>query len=446
MSKILSGRLAAHRPILQVVFASFAGSTIEWYDFSIFSASSALVFNKIFFANFDPLVGLLLSLLTYGIGYVARPAGALIFGHFGDRIGRKPVLIVTFLMMGGATILMGLLPSYASIGTLAPILLALLRIVQGLALGGEYGGAALLVTETCPPQRRGLFSSAALIGLATGSMLGTAVFGLFSLLPTEQFLSWGWRIPFLLSILLVVIGLWLRMRVDETPDFQRVERSKKILRLPIATVLRQDLKRVLLICGARTGETMQYNVTAVFALSYATKYQGVHPAIFLTAISVSSLLSIFVTPFSGAMSDRYGRRPIGRLAGLTAVVFGATFIPLVSSGSDALVMLAVVSMLGISAGIGNSLPSAYFPELFPVEVRYTAISLGYQMGTVVGGLTPAICTLLFMHFGIAAIAGYLVVAGLLVFACFTALPETLAVGQPAQAEMGGQWQESRPQQ
>jgi MHS family shikimate/dehydroshikimate transporter-like MFS transporter len=443
MSNLLSGRLAAHRPILQVVFASLAGSTIEWYDFSIFSASSALVFNKIFFTNFDPMSGLLLSLLTYGIGYVARPAGALIFGHFGDRVGRKPVLIVTFLMMGIATTLMGLLPSYASIGTAAPILLALLRVVQGLALGGEYGGAALLVTETCPPRRRGLFSSAALIGLATGSMLGTAVFGLFSVLPTAQFLSWGWRIPFLLSIFLVAIGLWLRMRVEETPDFKRVERSKKILRVPIVSVLRNDLKRVLLICGARTGETMQYNVTAVFALSYAVKYKDVHPAIFLTAISVSSLLAIFITPFSGAMSDKFGRRPIGRLAGLTAVVFGATFIPMISTGSSAWIMLGVISMLGISAGIGNSLPSAYFPELFPIEVRYTAISLGYQMGTVVGGLTPAICTVLFMHFGITAIAGYLVVAGLLVFACFTALPETLTAGESIPTEIGGRWQESQ---
>ena len=433
MSNNMRSRFTDQHPILKVVFASFAGSTIEWYDFSIFSASSALVFNKIFFANFDPVVGLLLSLLTYAVGYIVRPVGGIIFGHFGDRIGRKPVLIVTFVMMGGATIMMGLLPTYAAIGTWAPVMLASLRIVQGLALGGEYGGAALLVSETSPPQHRGFFSSAALIGLAAGSMLGTAVFGLFSSLPVAQFLSWGWRVPYLLSMLLVVVGLWIRMRVDETPDFKRAERAQKVQRVPLLQVLRNDLKRVLLICGARTGQTVQYNVVAVFALGYATKYRGVHSTVFLTAISVSAFLSIFVIPASGALSDRIGRRPVGRLAGLASIVFGAVFIPLISTGSDWLVMLAVISMLGVSAGLGNALPSAYFPELFKTEVRYTAVSLGYQMGTVIGGLTPAICTVLFMYFGVAAIAVYTVAAGLLVLVCFTLLPETLTLESSSKA-------------
>jgi MHS family shikimate/dehydroshikimate transporter-like MFS transporter len=436
MSKLNSEGLVASRPILRVIFASFAGSTIEWYDFSIFSASSALVFNKIFFANFDPIVGLLLSLLTYAIGFIARPAGAIIFGHFGDRIGRKPVLIVTFLIMGGATILIGLLPSYASIGTLSPILLATLRLLQGIALGGEYGGAALLVSESCPPERRGLFSSAGLVGLSAGSMLGTAVFGLFALLPTDQFLSWGWRIPFLLSVFLVVIGLWIRMRVDETPDFKRIESNNKIVRVPIAQVLRHDLKRVVLVCISRAGETMQYNVTAVFALSYATRFLHVRPSIYLTAISFSSLLSIFILPLCGHLSDKIGRRPVGLMAGLTSVIFGAAFIPLISAGSDMLVILAVVLMIGVAAGFGNALPSAYFPELFPAEVRYTAISLGYQMGTVAGGLTPAICTVLFMHFGIKAIMAYYVGAGVLVLIAYVLLPETLVTARRAVAPRG----------
>ncbi|WP_180970568.1 MFS transporter [Burkholderia sp. WAC0059] len=418
-------RSAEMRSLLHVVFASFAGSTIEWYDFSVFSASSALVFNRIFFANFSPLVGLLLSLLTYAVGYVVRPLGGVVFGHFGDRIGRKPVLIVTFLMMGSATILMGLLPTYATIGVAAPLLLAALRIVQGLALGGEYGGAALLVTENCPPNRRGLFSSSALIGLAAGSMLGTAVFGVFSALPRAEFMDWGWRVPFLLSLVLVVIGLWIRTRVDETPDFKRVERTKKVHKLPILEVLRNDMKRVLLVCGARAGETMQYNVVAVFALHYATHARHIAPAIYLSAISLSSLLSIVVMPLSGALSDRIGRRPVGRFAGITAALFGAAFIPMIHTGAVVWVTLAVVLMLGISAGIGNSLPSAYFPELFDAPVRYTAVSLGYQLGTVAGGLTPAITTVLFMYFGITAIGAYLVISGLLVLFCFVMLPETL---------------------
>lgn len=424
-SKISSARAGESHPLLRVVFASFAGSTIEWYDFTVFSASSALVFNKLFFTNFDPLIGLMLSLLTYAVGYLARPLGGVLFGHFGDRIGRKPVLIITFLMMGSATILMGLLPTYTDIGVAAPLALAVLRVAQGLAIGGEYGGAALLVSESCPPNRRGLYSSSALIGLSAGTMLGTTVFGLYRLLPEPSFMSWGWRMPFLMSIVLVIIGLWIRMRVDETPTFKRVESTRQIHKLPLAQVLKHDMKRVLLICGARSGETMQFNIVAVFALRYVTQYHGVRATVYLSAMSLSSLLSIVVLPLAGALSDRLGRRPVGRLAGITSVLFGAAFIPLVSTGAPVWVTLGVILMLGVSAGIGNALPSAYFPELFDPRVRYTAVSLGYQMGTVVGGLTPALSTLLFMYFGVNAIVAYITLAGLLVLGCFAALPETL---------------------
>lgn len=424
-SRLQGERVRDTHPLLRVVFASFAGSTIEWYDFTVFSASSALVFNRLFFTNYDPLVGLMLSLLTYAVGFLARPLGGVVFGHFGDRIGRKPVLIITFLMMGIATILMGLLPTYAQIGVAAPLTLTALRVLQGLAVGGEYGGAALLVSESCPPGRRGLYSSAALVGLSAGTMLGTAVFGMFRAMPEASFMSWGWRMPFLLSFILVIIGMWIRMRVDETPDFKRVETAHKIYRLPIAEVLRNDMKRVLLVCGVRSGETMQFNIVAVFALRYVTHYHGVKPTLYLSAMTLSSLISIVVLPLSGALSDRIGRRPVGLLAGLCATVFGIAFIPLVSTGVAAWVAIGVILMLGVSTGIGNSLPSAYFPELFDARVRYSAVSLGYQLGTVVGGLTPAISTLLFMYFGANAIAAYLLVAGLMVLSCFTLLPETL---------------------
>jgi MHS family shikimate/dehydroshikimate transporter-like MFS transporter len=367
----------------------------------------------------------MLSLLTYAVGYLARPLGGVLFGHFGDRIGRKPVLIIAFVMMGGATVLMGALPTYTQIGVAAPFALALLRVAQGLAIGGEYGGAALLVSESCPPNRRGLYSSSALIGLSAGTMLGTSVFGAFRLLPEPAFMSWGWRMPFLLSVVLVVIGLWIRMRVEETPAFKRIENTRQIHKLPIAQVFLHDMKRVLLICGARSGETMQYNIVAVFALRYVTQHHGVRATVYLSAMSLSALLSMAVLPLAGALSDKVGRRPVGRLAGVVAVLFGAAFIPLVSTGMPVWVTLAVVLMLGVSTGIGNALPSAYFPELFDPRVRYTAVSLGYQMGTVVGGFTPALSTLLFMYFGVGAIAAYITLAGLLVLGCFIALPETL---------------------
>ncbi|SAL46224.1 MFS transporter [Caballeronia sordidicola] len=426
------GTAASGKPestsLKRVVFASFAGSTIEWYDFTVFSASSALVFNRLFFTSFSPTVGLLLALLTYAIGYLARPLGGVIFGHFGDRLGRKPVLIITFMMMGGATIIMGLLPTFEQVGVAAPIVLTILRITQGIALGGEYGGAALLVSETCPADKRGLYSSSTLVGLAAGTMLGTIVFGLFRTMPQDEFFSWGWRMPFLLSIVLVVIGLWIRMRIDETPEFLKVEKSHKVSKLPIAEVLKHDLKRVLLVCAARSGETMQFNIVAVFGLRYVTHNLGVPPSVYLSAMSLSSFLSIFIMPLSGALSDRIGRKPVGLLAGIASLVFGAAYLPLVTTGSTLLISLAVILMLAISAGIGNALPSAYFPELFKPEVRYTAVSLGYQLGTVAGGLTPAISTLLYLHFGIDAIAAYLAVAGLLVIMAFFLLPETLPRG------------------
>ncbi|WP_167353943.1 MFS transporter [Caballeronia sordidicola] len=421
--------------LARVIMASFAGSTIEWYDFGLFSASSALVFNRIFFANLSPLIGLLLSLLTFAIGYIARPVGGIVFGHFGDRIGRKPVLIVSFMMMGIATVLIGCLPGYGTIGVFAPIALIMLRVVQGIGVGGEYGGAALLVTESCPPNRRGLFSSAAMIGNAAGGILGTGVFSLFAMLPREQFLEWGWRVPYLLSVILLFIGLWLRMQVDETSAFKQIARVNRVLRLPLAQVLRFDLKRVLLVCGARSGETMQYTVISVFSLSYATKFLGVHPSLYLSALSFSGLVQIFVMPFAGAMSDRFGRRSIGILAGVATVLCGSAFIPLMTAGSNVLVVIAVVSMIGVSAGIGNSLPSAYFPELFDVRVRYTAISVGYQLGTVFGGLTPAFCTVLFMYLGINAILAYLAGSGLLVLICYLLLPETLDTRNPASSSI-----------
>lgn len=414
----------------KVVLASLIGSVVEWYDFSIFTASSALVFDKVFFPDFDPTVAVLLSLLTYAVGFAARPIGGLIFGHFGDRIGRKPVLVITFLVMGVATVLMGLLPTYDAMGLWAPILLTGLRVVQGIAVGGEFGGAALLAAETAPPRRRGLFASSALTGQAVGTLLGTAVFTAFAALPADLFTTWGWRAPFILSILLVLTGFIIRAKVDETPEFNRSRRDDHgSTRIPLLGVVRNNWPRLLLIFGGRVGETMQFNVVSVFALSYAVKYLHVEKRTFLLAITLATLVQIVLTPAGGALSDSLGRRPVYRIAGLTATISGAALFPLLGLGSTAFVMVAVVLSLGVSVGLNNGIPSAYFPELFPVRYRYTAISLGYQLGTVAGGFTPAICAVLFAYFGIVSIAIYVTVAGALILLCSSLLPETLNVRQ-----------------
>jgi MFS transporter, MHS family, shikimate and dehydroshikimate transport protein len=416
--------IASRRTLTDVVLASLVGTTVEWYDFSIFTASAALVFQTAFFPSYTPNIGILFAFLTYAVGFAARPLGAVLFGHLGDRIGRKPVLVLTFIVMGGATVLMGVLPTYAMIGGLAPVLLVLLRFIQGVALGGEFGGAALLTNESVPEGRRGLFSSSAMIGLSAGGLLGSAIFAIFATLPRADFLTWGWRIPFLLSLLLVILGLWIRSRIAETPAF-RIERlATKPPAAPLVAVLRNNPGRLFLIFGARVGETMQFNITSVFALHYATLHLAISPSQFLGALTIANLVSVMLIPTFGGLSDRVGRRPVALCGGIAALFGGLIFFPMLYTGASLLVMLSVVLMIGVSAGLNNAVPASWFPELFPVSYRYTGVSVGYQLGTVAGGLTPAFSTLLFARFGIISVAAYLAMAGALILLCVWLLPET----------------------
>jgi MHS family shikimate/dehydroshikimate transporter-like MFS transporter len=413
-----------------VVLASLIGTTVEWYDFSIFTASSALVFQNAFFPNSAPNAGILLAFLTYAVGFAARPIGAILFGHLGDRIGRKPVLVITFVVMGGATMLMGLLPTYAMVGSLAPVLLVSLRCIQGIALGGEFGGAALLTNETAPEGRRGLFSSSAMVGLSAGILLGSAVFALFAMLPRADFLAWGWRIPFLSSLLLVLLGLWVRSRVAETPAFRRDQARAKPPAAPLFEVLRHSPKRLFLVFGARVGETTQFNITSVFALHFATSQLGISPSLFLSAVTIANIASIVLIPTFGSLSDRVGRRPVALFGGLAALLGGAIFFPMLHIGSAMSVISAVMLMIGVSASLNNAVPASWFPELFPVAYRYTGVSVGYQLGTVAGGFTPAVSTLLFAQFGVTGVAIYLTAAGALITLCVWLLPETSKRMQP----------------
>ena len=407
-----------------VVLASLVGTTVEWYDFSIFTASSALVFQNAFFPTSAPNTGILLAFLTYAIGFAARPFGAILFGHLGDRIGRKPVLVFTFVVMGGTTTLIGLLPTYAMVGGLAPVLLVSLRLIQGIALGGEFGGAALLTNETAPEGRRGLFSSAVMVGLSAGILLGSAVFALFAMLPRADFLAWGWRIPFLASLPLVLLGLWVRAHVAETPAFRRDRTHLKPPAAPLVQVLRHSPKRLLLVCGARVGENTQYNFTAAFALHFATSELGVSPSLYLSAVTIANVASVVLIPLFGSLSDRIGRRPVARLGGFAALVGGAIFFPLLQIGSPIAVILAVMLMIGLSASLNNAVPGSWFPEQFPVAYRYTGVSVGYQLATAAGGFTPAIATLVYARFGIGGLTTYLVAAGAVIMLCVSLLPET----------------------
>ncbi len=293
-----------------VALASLVGTTIEWYDFFLYGTAAALVLNKLFFPTFDPLVGTLLSLSTSAVGFVARPIGGIVIGHYGDKIGRKSMLVLTLLIMGVATFLIGCLPTYALIGPWAAVFLVILRLAQGFGVGGEWGGAVLMAVEHAPPGKRGFYGSWPQIGVPAGLLLSTIVFIPFSRMPQEDFLAWGWRVPFLISIALVVVGLVIRTRILETPAFARVKETRQEAQQPIIEVLRHYPKEVLLAMGARLAENGAFYLYTVFVLVYATQHVHMDRNIVLTALLIAAAIELAAIPFYGAVSDRIGRRPV----------------------------------------------------------------------------------------------------------------------------------------
>src|SRR5215211_1876487 len=296
--------------IRRVAIASFVGTTIEWYDFFLYGTASALVFGKLFFPNYDPLTGTLASFGTYAVGFAARPIGGIVCGHFGDRVGRKSMLILTLLIMGVATFLIGLLPTYHQIGIWAPILLVLLRLAQGFGVGGEWGGAVLMAVEHTPEGRRGFYGSWPQVGVPAGLLLGTGAFGLISLLPDEQFFAWGWRAVFLASIVLVAIGLYIRLQILETPAFTRLREAQEEAQVPFMELLRAQPKELILGMGTRWIEGLVFNAYGVFRISYATSQLEVTRTTVLIGVAVASAFGVMLVPVYGLLSDRFGRRVI----------------------------------------------------------------------------------------------------------------------------------------
>lgn len=383
-----SGREDAVRvsDVRQVLAASFIGTAIEWYDFFIYGTAATLVFGQLFFSpDFSPLAATLSSVATFAVGFVARPLGGVIFGHFGDKLGRKAILVLTLNMMGIATFLVGVLPTFESIGLLAPILLVLLRVVQGLGVGGEWGGAALMAVEYSPEDKRGYYGSWPQMGVPAGLLLATGVFGLVSLLPNEQFLVWGWRIPFLLSIVLVGVGLFIRLRLLETPSFSDVQESQSEAQMPIIDVLRNYPKNVLLAIGARVASDGSFYVASVFILDYATRTLGLERWVILTGIAVACAFELVTIPIFGVISDRTGRRPIFLAGTVLLMVLAYPYFLMIETGSTALVILASILVLSVAHASMYGPMSAYFAELFGTRVRYSGVSLGYQLASIIGG-------------------------------------------------------------
>ncbi|ADH68210.1 MULTISPECIES: MFS transporter [Nocardiopsis] len=388
----------------RVVTASLIGTTIEWYDFFLYGSAAALVFNHVFFPESDPLVGTMLAFTTYAVGFVARPLGGLVFGHFGDRIGRKQLLVISLLLMGGSTFAIGLLPTYAVIGVAAPLLLTLLRVVQGFALGGEWGGAVLLVAEHGEPRHRGFWASWPQAGAPGGNLLATAVLAVLAVVMSDAaFLSWGWRVPFLLSGVLVLIGLWVRLAVSESRVFrdahERAAASARPERAPILGVLRDHWREALVAMGVRMAENVSYYVVTAFILVYATQEAGMPNGQVLNAVLVASAVHLVTIPAWGALSDRIGRRPVTALGAAGAGLWVFAFFPLVDAGTFWSVTLAVTVGLVLHGAMYGP-QAAFFSELFSTRVRYSGASVGYQLASIVaGGLAPLVATALLASFG-----------------------------------------------
>jgi MFS transporter, MHS family, shikimate and dehydroshikimate transport protein len=392
-----------------VAVASFIGTTIEWYDFFLYGTAAALVFNRLFFPTFDPLMGTLAAFGTYAVGFVARPVGGIVIGHYGDKIGRKSMLVLTLVVMGVATFLIGLLPTYEQIGPWAAVGLVLLRVAQGFGVGGEWGGAVLMAVEHAPPGTRGYYGSWPQIGVPAGLVISTAVFAVFSRLPEEQFLSWGWRVPFLLSALLVIVGLMIRVRILETPAFTKVKEASREAHQPIIEVLRTYPKQVLLAMGARFGENGAFYIYSVFVLTYATQHVKMPQQVVLTAMLIGAGLELIAIPFFGAMSDRFGRRPVYLFGAIATALWAYPMFRLLDTASPPLVGLALIVAFVFSHAAMYGPQAAFFSELFGTRVRYSGASLGAQLAAVLaGGTSPFIATLLLANYGTNALSLYLI--------------------------------------
>ena len=392
-----------------VAFASLIGTTIEWYDFFLYGTAAALVFNRLFFPNSDPLMGTLYAFGTYSVGFFARPVGGIVIGHYGDRVGRKSMLVLTLVIMGVATALIGVLPTYQQIGPWAAVLLIVLRIAQGFGVGGEWGGAVLMAVEHAPPGRRGFYGSWPQVGVPAGLVLSTAVFAAFRRLPEDQFLAWGWRVPFLVSALLVIVGLLIRMRILETPAFAKVKASSAEARQPILEVLSRYPRQVLLAMGARFAENGAFYIYSVFALVYATQQVKMSDQTILYAMLFGAACELVAIPFYGALSDRVGRRPVYLFGAVGVAVLAFPLFLLLDTGSASMAALAMFLVFMFAHAPMYGPQGAFLSELFGTRVRYSGASLGAQLSSVLaGGLSPFIATWLLRNYGRTSLALYLI--------------------------------------
>jgi metabolite-proton symporter len=382
----------------KALLASLIGSAIEWYDFFLYGTVAALVFNKSFFPTMDPVVGLMLAYASFAIPYFIRPLGGVIFSHIGDKIGRKKTLVLTLSLMGCGTVLIGLLPTYHTIGMWAPILLISLRLVQGLGIGGEWGGALLLAVEYAPKGRKGFFGSVPQTGVTVGLLLGTLSVTIMNLLPESDFLSWGWRVPFILSGVLVFLGLWIRKGIDETPTFKEAKESGNIVKVPIIDTFRYHWKSVLISVALKAGETSPFYIFSTFIITYG-KSHGYSTSAVLNAVTIATLVSTIFIPMMGSLSDKVGRKPMFIGGTIAMILYMFPYFYIISLGSAVWLTIASIIGLGIIWAPVTAVLGTLFSEIFSTNVRYTGVTVGYQLGAALaGGTVPLIAVALMNRF------------------------------------------------
>ncbi|HEY4600263.1 MAG TPA: MFS transporter [Cerasibacillus sp.] len=409
------------KDLRRVLIASVVGSAVEWFDYFLYGTVAALVFNQLFFVTEDPAFGTLYAFATFALAFFIRPLGGVIFSHIGDRIGRKKTLVITLSLMGVATFLMGILPTYDMVGIWAPVLLIILRLMQGLGLGGEWGGALLLAVEYAPKDKRGLFGSVPQMGVTIGMLMGTIALSIMTLLPEQAFLTWGWRVPFLLSALLVLFGLWIRKGIEETPSFQKAQQQGEIAKLPIVDTFKYHWKEVLIATGAKVVETAPFYIFGTFIVSYATDQLDFSRTTTLNAVTIGTIVTTILMPIMGSLSDKIGRKKLYVGGSILMIVYAFPYFWLIHQGSDLLLIVATVIGLGIIWAPITAVLGTMFSEIFSPEVRYTGVSLGYQIGAAVaGGTAPLVATALLMKFN----NSYVPVA---IYIIFTALISLIAV-------------------
>lgn len=379
----------------KVAFASLVGTTIEWYDFFLYGTAAALVFNKLFFPHLNPTTGVIAAYATFAVGFLSRPIGGIIFGHFGDRIGRKSMLIITLSIMGVATFCIGLLPTYNQIGIFAPLLLVILRFAQGLGIGGEWGGAVLMAAEHSETVHRGFYASWPQMGAPIGLVLATSMFALVSYLPEPAFLAWGWRIPFLLGIIIVVIGLIIRLSISESPMFLEQKQKENTAQIPLVEIFKSAKRNFFLGAGVRFAENATYYLFSVFVISYATQQLHIPKTKILWGIFIASICEAITIPIFAYLSDRLGRRPVYMFGAILTAFYAFPFFWFLQTMNNSIILTSIIFGFAICHAAMYGPQAAFLSELFGTRIRYSGASLSYQVSAALaGGLTPLIATAL----------------------------------------------------